>query len=55
MRRQLHAQAALPPGKVPPVPIIGLEAGCVPQQDWTWWRQKSQWRCTVDQVVLSMP
>jgi hypothetical protein len=31
---QLHAPAALPPGKKPPVPV-GLEAGWAPEPVWT--------------------
>jgi hypothetical protein len=34
---QLHAQAALLPGKEPPVPM-GLEAGWTPEPVWTTWR-----------------
>jgi hypothetical protein len=34
---QLHAPAALPPGKGPPV-AIGLEAGWAPEPFWTTWR-----------------
>jgi len=31
---QLHALAALPPGKEPMLPI-GLEGGCAPEPFWT--------------------
>jgi hypothetical protein len=37
---QLHAPAALPPGKEPPVPI-GLETGWAPEPVWTTWRENS--------------
>jgi hypothetical protein len=40
---QLHAPAALPPGKEPPVPI-GQEAGCAPEPVWTLWRREKS--CT---------
>jgi len=37
---QLHAPAALPPGKEPSVPI-GYEAGWTPEPFWTrWWKEK---------------
>jgi hypothetical protein len=35
---QLHAPAALPPGKVPPV-SIGYKAGWAPEPIWTLWRR----------------
>jgi hypothetical protein len=39
---QLHAPAALPPGKKPLVPI-GQEAGWAPEPFWTrWFREKFQ-------------
>jgi hypothetical protein len=37
---QLHAPAALSPGKEPPVPI-GLEAGWAPDPGWTTWRSEN--------------
>jgi hypothetical protein len=40
MSGQLHAPIALPPGKVPPVPI-GLEAGWAPELIWTTWRSEN--------------
>jgi hypothetical protein len=36
---QLHASAALPPWKEPPVPI-GWETGRAPQSDWTLEKKK---------------
>jgi hypothetical protein len=36
---QLHAPAALPPGKEPSVPI-GWEAGRTPEPVWTRWRRE---------------
>jgi hypothetical protein len=37
---QLHAPAALPLGKEPPL-AIGQEAGWTPEPVWTrWWREK---------------
>jgi hypothetical protein len=35
---QLHALAALPPGKEPPVPI-GYEVGWTPEPVWTAWNR----------------
>jgi hypothetical protein len=37
---QLHAPAALPPGKEPPV-TIGKEAGWAPEPVWTTWRREN--------------
>jgi hypothetical protein len=39
---QLHAPAALPPEKEPPVPI-GYEAGWAPEPVWTTWRRENSW------------
>jgi hypothetical protein len=39
---QLHAPAALPPGKEPPVPTA-YEAGWVPEAVWTMWRTENSW------------
>jgi hypothetical protein len=39
---QLHAPAALPPEKEPPVPIR-YEVGWVPEPVWTMWRRKNSW------------
>jgi hypothetical protein len=39
MSGQLHASAALPPGKEPLVPT-GQDAGCAPEPVWTRWRRE---------------
>jgi hypothetical protein len=39
---QLHAPAALTPGKEPPVPI-GEEVGLIPEPVWTTWRRENSW------------
>jgi hypothetical protein len=39
---QLHASAALPLVKEPPLPI-GLEAGWTPEPVWTTWRRENSW------------
>jgi hypothetical protein len=39
MNGQLHAPAALPPGKEPPVPIW-YEVGWAPEPGWTLWRRE---------------
>jgi hypothetical protein len=39
---QLHAPAALPPGKEPPVPI-GEEGRWTPEPVWTTWRRENSW------------
>jgi hypothetical protein len=39
---QLHARAALPPGKEPPV-SIGYEVGWTPEPVWTTWRRENSW------------
>jgi len=36
---QLHASAALPPEKKPPVPV-GQEVGWLPESVWTRWRRE---------------
>jgi hypothetical protein len=41
---QLHAPAALPPGKVHPPPI-GQEAGWAPEPVWTLWRREKSYTC----------
>jgi hypothetical protein len=41
---QLHAPAALLPGKELPLPTpIGYEAGWVPEPVWTLWRRQNSW------------
>jgi hypothetical protein len=42
---QLHALAALSPGKEPPAPI-GYEAGWAPEPVWTLWREEKS--CTIE-------
>jgi hypothetical protein len=37
---ELHAPAALPPGKEPPVPV-GYDAGWATEQVWTTWRREA--------------
>jgi hypothetical protein len=39
---QLHAPAALPPGKEPPL-SIGQKAGWAPEPVWTTWRRENSW------------
>jgi hypothetical protein len=39
---QLHAPAALPPGKEPPVPI-GSEVGWTPEPVWMIWSTENSW------------
>jgi hypothetical protein len=39
---QLHASAALLPGKEPPIPS-GYEVGWTPEPVWTTWRRESSW------------
>jgi hypothetical protein len=47
---QLHAPAALPPGKEPPVPIL-WEAGWAPEPVWTLWR-KQKYNTTVHRNLV---